>query len=78
MNEYDKLLEKVGLSHLRDRPDELREAVLKELGVLDAKDSPEELKERLFGLLVKNRKKLEEMKLNFGRLIQEKVLKGIN
>lgn len=78
MGIYDDLLIRLGLTHLKNDPEKLREEILKELGLYDLKDDQEALNEKYREMIEDNRKKLEASREDLGKLIQKRVMKNDN
>ena len=78
MDPYEELLRKLGLWHLKDDPEALREAVLKELGMFEMKDKPEEIMKESEKKIEESRKKLAETAKEIGSIIQKDLMKRTN
>jgi hypothetical protein len=71
LENFDELLQKTGLYHLKDRPEELRAEVLKRLGLSHLKDDPVEMQKAMIDKLRDNLKRLEKISKD----LDEKILK---
>lgn len=63
---FNKMVERAGLSHLLDRPDELREEVLRRLGMTHLRDDPEAMMRATFQKINENWARLREVKRDVG------------
>ena len=78
MGQYEELLRKLGLLHLKDDPDKLQEAILKELGLSDLKDDHEAMMQKAGEILEDKQKEFDEVKSDLGELLQKHTLKRHN
>jgi len=59
---FRRMVERAGLEHLLDRPDELRAEVLRRLGFSHLKDDPEGMMRATFQRLTENWQRLRDLK----------------
>ena len=78
MNVYEELLERLGLTHLKDDPDKLQEVILKELGMSELKGDNEAQMERSQEMLDKRQQEFEKLRTELGEMIQKDHLKRGN
>lgn len=76
--EYEDLLRKLGLYHLKDDNEALREAVLKELGMSDLKDDHGALIERIGRRIEDNAERLSKINKELGEIIQKDIMRSDN
>ncbi|UCG78922.1 MAG: hypothetical protein JSV21_03580 [Nitrospirota bacterium] len=69
--EFEEILKREGLLHLKNDMEKLREELLKRLGLTELKDSPDELFLAMLDLLKKNSDQLKGTKLDLGKTIIE-------
>lgn len=67
MDYFDELLKKLGLEHLKDDPDALREEVLRKLGFEHLKDDPDALLKGMTERMQDNQQRLDGLKSELGR-----------
>jgi hypothetical protein len=67
---FRRMVERAGLSHLMDRPEELREEVLRRLGLTHLRDDPEGMMRAVLGRLRDNWQRLEEARSETDRRVR--------
>ena len=78
MSVYDELLQRLGLTHLKNDPEKLQEAILKELDMWELKGDNEAQMQRSQEMLDKKRQEFEKLRAELGEMIQRDHLKGSN